>query len=451
MGSRPNHLAAKDEPVHHVHVFLLAREARWKLKDGNRWDVERARSQFPGLRRTVNGQPAVFFDGPGGSQVPQRVVDAVADCLVHHTANEGGAFVTSQEASGIVDAAREAIADLIGCRDAELVVFGANMTTLTLALSRALARTWAPGDEILLTRLDHDANVTPWILAAKEAGAQVRFLDIDPADCTLRVDDLQQLLTDRTRLVALGVTSNAVGTINPVRQIVEQAHRVGALVFVDAVHSLPHLATSVEALNCDFLVCSAYKFFGPHLGILWGRRELLKGLPAYKIRPAPDSLPGRWMTGTPSFEAIAGALAAVDYLADLGRDHAQDGTMGRPAALLAAMEAIRAYEGELAKRFLEQLGRRPAWRVWGTADTQSIDRRVPTFGLTHERRTPEDVALALAKRGFFTWNGHFYAQGLIERLGLAPHGMLRVGLLHYNTADEVDRLVDFLDDLEQAV
>jgi cysteine desulfurase family protein (TIGR01976 family) len=401
-------------------------------------DVPACRRQFPGLARLVNGRPAAFLDGPGGSQVPRSVIDAVADCLAHRNANEGGAFATSRAVGEVVDAARGAVADLLGAADSDEVVFGPNMTTLTFALSRALARTWRPGDEVVVTRLDHDANVTPWVLAAADAGAAVRFLDVDPSDCTLRLDLLPTLLTDRTRLVAVGLASNAVGTVNPVREVVAAVRGVGVLVFVDAVHAVPHRPVDVAALGADFLACSPYKFFGPHLGVLWGRRDLLERLPAYKVRPAPDTGPGRWMTGTPSFEAIAGTHAAVEYLAGLGTG------ADRRAALAAGYAAIRAHETALAAQFLDGLTRLPAWRVWGIADSARIGDRVPTFGLTHRTRPAADVASTLAALGLFAWSGHFYAQGLIESLGLAPAGMLRIGFLHYNTAEEVARTLDAL-------
>ncbi len=405
-------------------------------------DVAACRRQFPGLARQVAGRPAAFLDGPGGSQVPRSVIDAVADCLAHRNANDGGAFATSREAGGVVVAARAAVADLLGAADPGEVAFGMNMTTLTFALSRALARTWRPGDEVVVTRLDHDANVSPWVRAAEDAGATVRYLDIDPADCTLRLDSLPGLLNDRTRLVAVGLASNAVGTVNPVREVVAAARRVGALVFVDAVHAVPHRPADVAALGADFVACSPYKFFGPHLGVLWGRRELLDRLPAYKVRPAPDAGPGRWMTGTPSFEAIAGTHAAVDYLASLGGECGGD----RRAALAAGYAAIRAHEDALSAQFLGGLARLPAWRVWGVTDTARGADRVSTFGLTHRRKPAAEVAAAFAARGLFAWSGHFYAAGLIEELGLAPAGMLRVGFLHYNTPEEVARTLEALAD-----
>jgi cysteine desulfurase family protein (TIGR01976 family) len=401
-------------------------------------DVTACRRQFPGLARVVDARPAAFLDGPGGSQVPQSVIDAVTDCLAHRNANEGGAFATSRAAGAVVDAGRAAVADLLGAEDPDEVVFGPNMTTLTFALSRALARTWQAGDEVVVTRLDHDANVTPWVLAAADAGATVRFLDIDPSDCTLRLDLLPALLNERTKLVAVGMASNAVGTVNAVRAVVTAAQRVGALVFVDAVHAVPHRPVDVAALGADFLACSPYKFFGPHLGVLWGQRALLERLPAYKVRPAPDSGPGRWMTGTPSFEAIAGTHAAVEYLARLGTG------ADRRAALATGYASIRAHETDLAAQFLDGLARLPAWRVWGIADPARIGDRVATFGLTHRTRPATEVAAEFGARGIFVWSGHFYAQGLVERLGLPPAGMLRIGFLHYNTAEEVARTLDAL-------
>jgi cysteine desulfurase family protein (TIGR01976 family) len=380
----------------------------------------------------------VFLDGPGGSQVPQRVIDAVVDCLAHRNANDGGAFATSREVGEIVEAARRAVADLLGAADPDEIMFGPNMTTLTFALSRSLGRILRPGDEIVVTRLDHDANVSPWVSAAAEAGAVVRFLEVDPAECTLRLDQLPSLLNERTRLVAVGLASNAVGTRNPVTQVIAAAKRVGALVFVDAVHAVPHVPVDVASLGADFVACSSYKFFGPHLGILWGRREHLERLPAYKVRPAPDSIPGRWMTGTPNFEAIAGAGAAVDYLAGIGAGNS------RRVRLADAYRSIREHENRLAEQFLNGIATMPAWRVWGIVDRNRLSERVPTFGLTHRTKPAAEVAALLGEQGFFVWSGHFYAVNLIEALGLAPAGMLRIGFLHYNTADEVSRLLDAL-------
>jgi len=377
------------------------------------------------------------------------VIAAVADCLANRNANDGGLFATSREVGELMDSARLAVADLLGCDDADSVVFGLNMTTLTLALSRALARTWQAGDEIILTRLDHDANVSPWVLAARDAGVHVRYVDVHQADCTLRLEQFDELLTPaskgRTRLVAVGVAANAVGTINPVAAIVERAHAAGALVFLDAVHAAPHLLLDVKKWNADFLACSAYKFFGPHLGILWGRKELLAQIPAYKVRPATDSVPGKWMTGTPSFEAIAGTRAAIDYLASLGQGTAVD---GRRSALIRAFAGIRQHENALTVRFLSGLAKLQTYRLWGISDVGRLEERVPTFGLTHQRHSAEELARALGDRGIFSWHGNFYALCLVEALGLEPAGLLRIGLLHYNTMDEVDRLLATLAELQ---
>jgi cysteine desulfurase family protein (TIGR01976 family) len=402
------------------------------------FNIDFSRRQFPGLARQIGGRPALFLDGPGGSQVPQVVIDAVADCLAHRNANDGGLFATSREVGAIVEDARQAMADLLSANEPAEIVFGQNMTTLTFALSRSLARNWKSGDEVVVTRLDHDANVTPWVLAAADAGATVRYLDVNPADCTLRLDHLPGLLSNRTRFVAVGLASNAVGTINRIRDVVVAAKGVGALTFVDAVHAVPHLRVDVNDLGADFLTCSPYKFFGPHTGVLWGRRELLEQLPAYKVRPAPDSIPGRWMTGTPSFEAMAGTRAAVDYLASLGAG------ADRRVKLASAYAVIREHEFALAKQFLVGLERLTDWRVWGITDPARLQDRVSTFGLTHRTLMPKVIAAAFGEQGIFAWHGHYYAVNLIETLGLAPGGMLRVGFLHYNTCEEVERLLDAL-------
>lgn len=403
-------------------------------------DVAACRRQFPALAREIAGQPAVFFDGPAGSQVPQRVIDAISRYLIECNANHGGLFATSRESDALLTAAREAMTDLLGSGDPSLVAFGANMTTLTFALSRALARTWKLGDEIIVSRLDHDANVTPWVLAARDAGVIVRHIGVRRDDCTLDLDEFRSLLSPRTRLVAVGCASNAVGTVNPVSEIVALAHEAGALVFLDAVHYAPHRLIEVDAWGCDFLACSAYKFFGPHVGVLWGRRELLESLPAYKLRPAGDMLPDRWMTGTQSHEGIAGALAAVEYLADLGRT-ADPTRAARRAALTTAFAAITEYETQLAARLLSGLAELPRFEVWGIPGTARLHERVPTVAIKHAERTAHDVAERLAEQGIFVWHGNFYALPLTETLGLEPEGVVRIGLLHYNTAGEVDRLL----------
>ena len=409
-------------------------------------DVQWCRRQFPALTRRVGQRQAVYFDGPAGSQVPRRVIDAIGDYLVRMNANHGGAFDTSRQSDAMLEAAHQGLADFLGTDDPATVVFGPNMTSLTFALSRSLARTWQPGDEIIVTRLDHDANVTPWVLAARDAGATVRHLEIHAEDCTLDLDDLAGKLSSRTRLVALGCASNAVGTINPVREVVRLAHEAAALVFLDGVHYAPHKLLEVDRWGCDFLVCSAYKFFGPHVGLLWGRRELLTELPAYKVRPAPDAIPGRWMTGTQNHEGIAGTLAAVEYLAELGQTLAP-GAGGRRGALKAAYEGIAAYERDLVACLLGGLAEVPGVKVWGITDPARLDQRVPTVAITHQRLRPRQLAECLASRGIFVWHGNFYALPLTEALGLEPDGLVRIGLLHYNTGEEVERLLVALGEL----
>jgi cysteine desulfurase family protein (TIGR01976 family) len=403
-------------------------------------DVAVCREQFPALLREIAGRPAVFFDGPAGSQVPQRVIDAVAQYMATMNANHDGLFATSRESDAMLTTAHEAAADLLGASDPHTVAFGANMTTLTFALSRAIGRTWNPGDEILVTRLDHDANVTPWVLAARDAGATVRHIGIRADDCTLDLDDLRAALSPRTRLLAVGCASNAVGTVNPVARIVELAHEAGAVVFLDAVHYAPHRLIDVEGWGCDFLACSAYKFFGPHIGLLWGRRELMDSLPAYKVRPAADKVPGRWMTGTQSHEGIAGTLAAIEYLADFGRSLDASRAARRPA-LAAAFAAIGEYETQLAARLLSGLAELPRFKLWGVPGTARLDERVPTVAIAHAEMTARDVAGRLADQGIFVWHGNFYALPLTEALGLEPEGVVRIGLLHYNTTEEIDRLL----------
>lgn len=406
--------------------------------------LELCRRQFPALSRRVGDRPAAFFDGPGGTQVPQRVIDAVGHYLAHTNANHGGRFATAIESDRLLAEAHRGLADLVGTDDPRTIVFGQNMTSLTFALSRALARGWKAGDEIVLTRLDHDANVTPWVLAARDAGATVRLASIRSEDCTLDLEELRHLINERTRLVAVGCASNATGSINPVRDICDWAHAVGAKVFLDAVHYAPHGLVDVQAWGCDFLACSAYKFFGPHVGILWGRREWLEGLEAYKVRPAPLDLPGKWMTGTQSHEAIAGALAAVEYLADLGRLLAASDSLSRRAALREAYREITLYERALVKRLLAGLSELPEIQVFGITDLARLDERVATVAFTHERFTSSELAEHLGRLGLFAWHGNYYALNLTESLGLEPEGMLRVGLVHYNTPTDVERLLEAL-------
>ena len=408
------------------------------------FDVDALRRRFPALAVEHDGRPLVFFDGPGGTQVPETVIEAVTRYYHESNANSGGPFATSIRSDEIVAEAHVALADFLGAT-AEEIVFGANMTTLTLHVSRSITATMAKGDEIVVTGLDHEANVGPWKSAAADRGLTVRTLEVRTGDCTLDLDELDGLLGPRTRLVAFGWASNAVGTINPVAEIVDRVHRAGALAYVDAVHAAPHVAIDVAASGADFVACSAYKFFGPHAGVLYGRKATLDSLPTYKIRPSHD----RFETGTGNYEGLAGALAAVEYIADVGRSYGGAPTgASRRKATQAGMRAIRAYEMDLYRRLAAGLERLPGVRLYGITDPARFDDRTPTAAFTLEAATPEAIATALGHEGIAVWHGDFYATGLIERLGLLDGGgVVRVGMTHYNTAGEVDRLLAALEQI----
>lgn len=422
------------------------------------------RSEFPSLSQTVNGHPAVFMDGPGGTQVPQRVIDAISDYLRRNNANTGGAYATSRHTDAMIAEARAAMADFLNCR-ADEVAFGPNMTTLTFMISRAIGRELKPGDEILVTRLDHDANVSPWVTMAEDRGVTVRWADFREEDCTLDMNDLASKINNNTKLVAVGYASNAVGTINPVREIVQLAHKVGALAFIDAVHYGPHGLIDVAALGCDFLACSTYKFFGPHMGVLFGKREHLQRFHPYKVRPLTEAIPMRWEWGTLNHECIAGITACVEYIADLGSKIAEtsmrvshpsrlskdgntaigDKVNDRRAAIAAAYAAIHEHERALVERMMAGLKKIPGLKIYGITDPARFGERCATFAVRVEGYTPLELATKLGDRGFFTWDGNYYALNLTERLDVEKTGgFLRIGLVHYNTAEEVERLLDAL-------
>jgi cysteine desulfurase family protein (TIGR01976 family) len=402
-------------------------------------DTAWVRAQFPSLQLRVNGQPAVYFDGPAGTQVPQQVTRAMQEYLLRHNANTGGAFVTSRQTDAGIAAAREAMADFFHCT-ADEVVFGQNMTTITFALARAIGRELKAGDEIVVTTLDHDANVAPW-RALEERGVVVRQADIRATDCTLDLEDLRGKLNSRTKVVAVGYASNAVGTINPVAEITKWAHAAGALAFIDAVHYAPHGAIDVRTLDCDFLVCSPYKFFGPHMGTLYGKREHLERLRPYKVRPASDLFPDRWETGTQPHELIVGITAAVEYLAELGRQ-CQPGIGTRRDALLAAYTATVPYERKLLTALIAGLLEIPGLAFYGITDPARFTERCSTVSVRIGGHHPTEIATYLGERGIFTWDGNFYALNLTERLGVQERGgVLRIGLVHYNTVDEVERVL----------
>jgi cysteine desulfurase family protein (TIGR01976 family) len=398
--------------------------------------AERVRADFPVFERRVGGRPIAFFDGPGGSQVPRQVAGAVAEYLTLHNANTHGSFLTSAETDETIGGARRAMADFVGASSPCEIVFGANMTTLAFHLSRSLAREWGPGDEVVVTELDHQANVAPWRRMAEDRGMTVRSVPFDPETLQLDHAALEGMLGPKTRLVAVGAASNAVGTINDVRRVADAARAVGALTFVDAVHYAPHRLPDVEALGCDFLACSAYKFFGPHVGILWGRGELLERLTPYKVPPASDEAPERWETGTLNHEGIAGVRAAVDWIASVAGGDGDD----RRAALRRSFEAIEAHESALFRAMEDGLRAIPGVRFHGAPRGCP---RTPTAALTVEGTTPDEVARRLGEEGVFVWNGNFYAVTVCDTLGLSDcGGLIRAGLAPYSTEEDVQRLVD---------
>ena len=397
-------------------------------------DLDLVRSHFPAL-----SSDAIFLDNPGGTQIAQESMQRLQAYYLHSNANHGGAFRTSRASDAMVYQTRSAMADFLNARRPEEIIFGQNMTSLTLHISRSLARTLQPGDEIVVTRLDHDANIAPWMLIAADRGCTLRWVDFDPEDCRWSIETLRSQITPRTKLVAVGYASNAVGTINPVREAVQIAHAAGALCFIDAVQYAPHGVIDVQALDCDFLVCSAYKFFGPHTGILYGKYDLLDRLTAYKVRPAGNEPPDKFETGTQSFESIAGVLGVLDYFQWLGDEAAKS----RRQKLVAAMTAIREYEIGLSRALIEGLSSIKGLHIWGITDLKQLDQRVPTVSFTLEGRTPRQVAESLDQAGIYVWDGNYYALAVTERLGLEDRGgMVRVGAAHYNTLAEIDKLVN---------
>jgi cysteine desulfurase family protein (TIGR01976 family) len=416
-------------------------------------DLALIREQFPSLNR-----PAIFFDNPGGTQIARQSAERIQKYLYECNANHGGAFATSQQSDAILDSAHQAMADMLNAASKDEIIFGANMTTLTFSISRALARTFNPGDEIVVTRLDHDANISPWLLAAEDRGCNVTWVDIDVEDCTLKLDDFEKALQKKPKLVAFGYASNAVGTINPVHRITEMAHAAGALVFVDAVQYAPHGPIDVQDIGCDFLACSAYKFFGPHVGVLYGRYNLLNELHAYKVRPAPDELPGKFETGTLNHEGIAGVLGAVEYLGWVGSTFGSEqmeawresGFSGQKLNIHAGLAAIRSYEFELSRALIKTIESIPGAHIYGITDLQNLDRRVPTVSFRLEGQHPYAVAEKLGKEGIYVWDGNYYALAVTQRLEIEDSGgMVRVGAAHYNTLDEVARLGEVLKKIAQ--
>ena len=373
--------------------------------------------------------------------MPRQVIDAIADYLVRNNANTGGAYQTSRNTDRMIAEARSAMGDFLNC-DADEIVFGPNMTTLTFAMSRALGRELGPGDEIVLTLLDHDANFSPWkALQDEDKGVTIRTVKFNEDDCTLDMQDLAAKIRDRTRIVAVGYASNAVGTINNVAEVVRLARQAGALSYIDAVHYAPHRPIDVRALDCDFLVCSTYKFFGPHLGVLYGKREHLQRLHPYKVRPNTNNIPNCWEWGTLNHEGIAGIKPCVDYWEALGR-RANPALTTRRAAILSAYETIHKHEQEMTERMIAGLLAIRGLKLYGITDPRRFQNRVATFAVRVEGQTPLELATKLGERGFFTWDGNYYALNLTEQLDVERlGGFLRIGLVHYNTLEEVESLL----------
>jgi cysteine desulfurase family protein (TIGR01976 family) len=406
------------------------------------FDVERIRAQFPALRRKE-----VYLDNPGGTQATARCLDGIREYLIERNANHDGAFATSRASDALIARTREAMADFLNASGPEEIVFGHNMTTLTFHLSRSLARLVEPGDRIVVTRLDHDANISPWLLMAADRGCAVDWVDFHPEDGTLDLESLDKALEKTPKLVAIGYASNALGTINPVGEIASRAHRAGALVFVDAVHYAPHGPIDVRQMGCDFLACSPYKFFGPHMGVLYGRRDLLESLFAYKVRPASDKLPFRFETGTQNHEAIAGLLGTLEYFEWIGKEFGSAPAIpqapayeGRRLVFKQALAAIREYEKGLSLALADVIRGIPGTEIYGLMDPKRFDERAPTFAFRMEGIAPRDVAIELDEAGFFVWDGNYYALEVTRWLGLEDKGgMVRVGAVHYNTLDEIAR------------
>jgi len=422
------------------------------------FDPSPLRALFPSLSLTLDAHPAVFFDNPGGTQVPEAVIDAVSGYYKTANANVGGAFTTSRRTDGVVADARAAAADLLNAPGPETIVFGPSMTALTFHLARSLAETIRPGDEVVVTALDHDANVAPWA-DLEAAGAKLRVVPVHLADGTLDMDCFASVLSPRTRLVAVTHASNAVGTVPDVGRITQMAHEGGALVFVDAVQYAPHGPIDVQKLDCDFLACSPYKFFGPHTGILYGKPEYLRRLTPHKVKPSKDAIPYRWELGTLNHEGLAGVTAAVDYLESIGTlygepfqaEYRAQGYAGRRLVLKTALAAVRAYEQTLSRHLITSLQSIPDIKIYGLTDPTRLDERLPTVAFTWPRLTPRETAEYLATYGICVWSGNYYALRLMEALGLEGcGGAVRVGLAHYNTTQEIDRMIAALQSVPQA-
>ena len=414
-------------------------------------DVTKIRAEFPSLAREYNGKPLVYFDAPGGTQVTRRCIERIVDYFQRCNANTHGEFITAHESDAIIEDAHEAGADFLNAKSGDEIVFGQNMTSLAFALSRSIGQTLREGDEIILTKLDHDANYSPWHLMAQERGVKINVVDINEADCTLQLDDFEKYLSKRTRLVCVGLVSNAVGTLNPVKQIIGMAHAAGAWTFIDAVAGAPHVPIDVQDLDTDFLACSPYKFWGAHQGMLYGKYALLDNMPAYKVRPADNVPPHKFQTGTQSFENQNGLIGVMEYLEWVGevsgvRDQVSGLRSVRANRIHAAMQASQAYEQELGRYLIENILKIPGVQFFGIRELDRLNQRVPTIAIRYKDEDPADTAKRLGEQGICVWNGNYYAVNLTERLGVEDRGgMVRIGLSHYSTVEEVDRLLAALE------
>ncbi|TIT22775.1 MAG: cysteine desulfurase-like protein [Mesorhizobium sp.] len=403
--------------------------------------IDAVRAKFPALSLTDKGRRRIYLDNPAGTQVPQAVADAVSRCLLTTNANLGGFFETTIAAQDIVDEAHLAMADFLGAASPQEVIIGANMTTLTYHMSRTLGRTMKPGDEIILTRMDHEGNVSPWLQLAEDLSLVVHWLPFDPQSWQLEEAALTRMLSERTRLVALNYASNLTGSINRVKALTGIARQAGALVYVDAVQFAPHGLIDVQNLGCDFLICSAYKFFGPHMGILWGRLDVVDALQPYKCRCSSNALPERFELGTPQIELMAGLSAAVDYFAELGAAAGEQASRRRKIA--KAFEVSIAYENPLAQRLIDGLSDIAGLTIHGITDPKRINERVPTVSFTVEGIVPETIVRQMNAENIFLWSGHNYAWEIVHQLGIpAEQGVVRIGIAHYNTSAEIDETLE---------
>ncbi|EMJ3465986.1 TPA: cysteine desulfurase-like protein [Vibrio harveyi] len=409
------------------------------------FNLNQIREQFPALAQYHNDRPVTFFDGPGGSQVPQSVLDSMVSYLGHFNSNLGGHYFSSQATVDVMQSARESAQALLNAPSSGNIVFGANMTSLTFQLSRAISRDWKEGDEIIVSALEHYSNVSSWQQAAEDKGIIVHQVRINEHDCTLDLEHLQSLLSEKTRLVAVTYASNTTGSIVDIHQVVELAHRIGAQVYVDAVHYAPHHLVDVQAIGCDFLACSAYKFFGPHVGIAYIADQWLHSIKPYKVEPATNIGPGRFETGTQSFEGLAGVTAAIEYLAQFGDEGAS-----LRQRLEQSYALYNQHEQQLSAHFLQRLSALDGVNLFGIND-ESSQLRTPTFALTFDKYAPEFIAKTLGEHNICVWNGHFYALGLVRQLGLEESGgVVRIGCMHYNTTAEIDMLFDVLESILDA-